>query len=276
MAIKSKFIAKVKGLFYAIAPKPHSKRSWIPAALIVICLAIAGYGYFIPSSQIFGKVYYKGDPSQKLVALTFDDGPNDPYTSQILDVLEQDKVQATFFTIGKNAELFPDTIKRMVTDGDVIGNHSYSHSANHALTQYGINDMRKGELAISVIAGVQPKLYRPPHGKLSPWEIHYVHSAGMIEVTWTVETYELAGRSASQEAQDLINKTHPGDILLLHDGYGTEHFDKNADKTLTAQAVSILIPKLQAEGYTFVTLSQLLDVSPYFNVPAESAIQPAQ
>jgi peptidoglycan/xylan/chitin deacetylase (PgdA/CDA1 family) len=265
MGIKNKFISKAKAAFFAIAPKPHSKRSWLPIALIVVCFAVAGYGYFIPSSQIFGKVYYKGSSSQKLVALTFDDGPNDPYTSQLLDVLENDNVQATFFIIGKNAELYPNTVTRMVQDGDVIGNHSYSHSANHALTQYGINDMRKGEVAISVVAGVKPRLYRPPHGKLSPWEIHYVHNAGMVEVTWTVETLELSGRSASQEAQDMINKTHPGDILLLHDGYGTEHDDQHANKSLTVQAVALIIPQLEAEGYTFVTVPQLLGISPYLN-----------
>jgi peptidoglycan/xylan/chitin deacetylase (PgdA/CDA1 family) len=265
MEIISNLKHKTGGLLSALVPKPRQKRSWIPVSVLVICLAIAAYGYFIPSSQIFGKVYYKGNSNQKLVALTFDDGPNDPYTSQILDTLEHFQVQATFFTIGKNAELYPETIKRMIRDGDVVGNHSYSHNANHAITEYGVNDMRKGELAISLIAGVKPRLYRPPHGKLSPWEIHYVNRDGMIEVTWTVETTELNGKTAEQEAQNLINKTRPGDILLLHDGYGTEHNDKNADKTKTVQAVDILIQKLQAAGYTFVTVPQLLDVSPYLN-----------
>jgi len=265
MRIISNLKPKISSLLSAAVPKPRQKRSWISISIVVICLAIAAYGYFIPSSQIFGKVYYKGSSTQKLVALTFDDGPNDPYTSQILDVLEQNKVQATFFAIGKNVELYPETVKRMIQDGDVIGNHSYSHSANHALTEYGVNDMRKGELAISLIAGVKPRLYRPPHGKLSPWEIHYVNRDGLLEVTWTVETTELNGMSAAQEAQDLINKTGPGDILLLHDGYGTQHNDKNSDKSKTVQAVTILIQKLQADGYTFVTVPELLDVNPYLN-----------
>jgi peptidoglycan/xylan/chitin deacetylase (PgdA/CDA1 family) len=219
----------------------------------------------MPSSQIFGKVYYKENTSQKMVALTFDDGPNDPYTSQILDVLEHYNVKATFFIVGKNVELYPQTAERILADGNVVGNHSYSHNANHALTEYGVHDMQRGEQAIYDTVGVKPRLYRPPHGKLSPWEIHYVREEGMIEVTWTVESPELAGWSGTQEAQDIVNKTRPGDIILLHDGYGTEHNDKHADKSATVEAVPIIIEKLEAEGYTFVTVPQLLDVAPYLN-----------
>ncbi len=248
-----------------LMPKTHIRRIAFLIVLILLIVGTVTYGYFVPSSQIFGKVYYKDNTSTKIVALTFDDGPNDPYTSQLLDVLESYNVNATFFEIGKNVELYPQTVKRMLADGDVIGNHTYNHSANHALTEYGINDMKKAESAIAAVTGVKPKLYRPPHGKLSPWEIHYVHTSGMVEVTWTVETKELVGRSAAQEAQDIINRTRPGDILLLHDGYGTEHNDQHADKSLTVEAVAIIIEKLQAEGYSFVTVPQLLGVTPYLN-----------
>ena len=231
--------------------------------------AILVFGYCIPSSQVFGKVYYKGKTSQKEVALTFDDGPNDPYTSQILDILEQYRVQATFFEVGKNVELDPQTSKRLLVDGDVIGNHSYSHSANHALTTYGESDMRRGEEAIYNALGVKPYLYRPPHGKLSPWEIHYAHNMGMIEVTWTIEAPELAGWSGAQEAQYIVKKVGvkngSGDIILLHDGYGTEHNDKHADKSATVEAVKMIISQLEAEGYTFVTVPELLGTASYLN-----------
>ena len=257
--------AKIDIFFKAINPSLSLNKSWLISAIVLISVALILYGYFIPSSQIFGKVYFKGNASQKLVALTFDDGPNDPYTSQILDILEQNNARATFFVIGKNVELYPNTVQQMLKDGDVIGNHSYSHSANHALSNFGINDMRKGEIAIAAVAGVKPHLYRPPHGKLTPWEIHYVNRDGMIEVTWTVETRELSGQSAESEAQDIINRTKPGDILLLHDGYGTEHGDQHADKTLTVKAVALIVQKLHSEGYTFVTVPQLLDVKPYLN-----------
>lgn len=250
-----------------LAPKTRAGRITLIAAPLLIVVAILMYGYYIPSSQVFGKVYYKGKTSQKEVALTFDDGPNDPYTSQILDVLEQYQVRATFFEIGQNVEANPETAIRQLADGDVIGNHSYSHNANHALTTYGENDMRHGEEAIYNTLGIKPYLYRPPHGKLSPWEIHYVHNMGMIEVTWTIESAELAGWSGAQEAQYIVSKVGTkngsGDIILLHDGYGTEHNDKHSDKSAAVEAVKIIIPELEAEGYIFVTVPELLGTPSY-------------
>jgi len=128
--------------------KPLSKRAYLFIAVPVVAIMIICYGYFIPSSPVFGKVYSKGVTSGKLIALTFDDGPNDPYTSQILDELEKADVNATFFVIGGNVVLAPNTVKRMLIDGDVVGNHTYSHNANHALYPNAYKDINKAELAI--------------------------------------------------------------------------------------------------------------------------------
>ena len=241
------------------------RRTFILALPILVIIGIIIYAYCVPSSQVFGRVYYRGKTSERIIALTFDDGPNDPYTSQILDVLEQYHIQATFFEVGKNVELYPQTSKRLLADGDVIGNHSYSHSANHALTTFGISDMQRGEQAIYDVCGIKPRLYRPPHGKLSPWEIRYVHNAGMIEVTWTLEVPELDGHSGDTEAQKIVKEIKPGDIILLHDGYGTEHNDKHANKSATVEAVKVIVPQLEAEGYTFVTVPELLGIATYLN-----------
>jgi len=233
-----------------------------PLAIIVIILA---YGYFIPTSPVFGKVYYKGDNHHKVVALTFDDGPNEPYTSEILDILDTYNIKGTFFCVGKNVELYPDTAKRIVDEGHVLGNHSYVHDANHAVTEFGARDLMKAEQAISATVGVRPHLYRPPHGKKSPWELEEVKHEGMIEVTWSVSTGELNTNAYEKVADRLVDETHPGQIMLLHDGYGTYHNCPNADKSLTVEALPIIIQKLQSEGYTFVTVPELLDVPAYNN-----------
>ena len=102
-----------------------------PVAMVIILIT---YGYVIPTSPVFGKVYYRATEHDKVVALTFDDGPNEPYTSEILDVLDSYNIKGTFFVVGKNVELYPETAKRMIAEGHVLGNHSYSHNANHALT----------------------------------------------------------------------------------------------------------------------------------------------
>lgn len=242
----------------------------LPAPVLIIFLVV--YGYLVPASPVFGKVYYKGAPTDNVVALTFDDGPNEPYTSQILDILASYNVKATFFLVGKNVELYPETARRIVTEGHVVGNHSYNHSANHALTEYGAKDVQLAQEVIFDVTGVEPHLYRPPHGKKSPWELHAVKKAGMIEVTWSVsanDQHVLAcfGKPSPETfAREIVNETRPGGIILLHDGYGTAHGTAESDKSLTVRALPLIIERLQAKGYRFVTVPQLLNVPAYNEV----------
>lgn len=233
----------------------------LPVVLLFLAFIISGY--FMPASPVFGKVYYKGDSSERVAALTFDDGPNDPYTSQILDILGHYGIQATFFVIGKNVELYPKTARRMLDEGHVLGNHSYSHDANHALSQYGGRDMAKAQVAIFNVTGVTPHLYRPPHGKKTPWELQAVKKLNLIEVTWSVSTGELNTKDPLSVARKIVNKTDPEEIILLHDGYGTEHDNTRSDKSLTVKALPIIIDQLLAKGYKFVTVSELLSVRAY-------------
>lgn len=235
----------------------------VPGGMVVILVAV--YGYFIPASPVFGKVYAKAKVADKIVALTFDDGPNEPYTSEVLDILQSRNINATFFTIGRNVEMYPETARRILDEGNVIGDHSYTHTANHALTLYGSQDMVRAQLAISLTLGIIPHLYRPPHGRKSPWELYSARKAGMIEVEWTVSTNELRAKSAAAIAQGIVSKVDPGEIILLHDGYGTEHNNAHADKSLTIQALPMIIDQLQAKGYRFVTVPQLLGVPAYNN-----------
>jgi peptidoglycan/xylan/chitin deacetylase (PgdA/CDA1 family) len=245
--------------------KTTARRVAVRLSPVAMLLILVVHGYVIPTSPVFGKVYYKGNCPEKVVALTFDDGPNEPYTSEIIDILDSYKVKATFFVIGKNVELYPDTAKRMIAEGYVLGNHSYSHNANHALTEYGARDLVVAEKAISDTVGVKPHLYRPPHGKKSPWELEAVRDQGMIEVTWSVSTGELNVTSPVSVAEKIVSETHPDGIILLHDGYGTSHNCNKADKSLTVEALPLIIEKLQAEGYRFVTVPELLDVPAYNN-----------
>ena len=236
-----------------------------------LVLSLVAYGYFVPASPVFGKVYYEGSSADKVVALTFDDGPNDPYTSQILDILAKYHIHATFFLIGKNVQLYPETARRMLAEGNVIGNHSYSHNANHALTDYGARDLKKAEEVIFNVTGVRPHLYSPPHGKKSPWELDAVKDAGMIEVTWSVsanDQHVLAyfGKPTPEMfAREIVSRTEPGGIILMHDGYGISHNTPQADKSLTVNALPLIIQQLQAKGYRFVTVPEILKVPAYNN-----------
>jgi peptidoglycan/xylan/chitin deacetylase (PgdA/CDA1 family) len=235
----------------------------------VLILSLVAYGYFIPASPVFGKVYYKGSPAENIVALTFDDGPNDPYTSQILDILDSYNIKATFFVIGRNVELYPETARRIVAEGHILGNHSYSHNANHALTEYGFRDLQLAQEVIFNITGVSPHLYRPPHGKKSPWELYDVKKEGLIEVTWSVSANDqhvvayFGEPSPETFAKEIVHETHPGEIILLHDGYGTLHGTVKSDKDITVKALPLIIEQLQAKGYRLVTVPELLDKPAY-------------
>jgi peptidoglycan/xylan/chitin deacetylase (PgdA/CDA1 family)/glycosyltransferase involved in cell wall biosynthesis len=259
-----------------VSPKPKTtgptlrKRMALSiSAILALFIAFTAYGYFSPRSPVFGEVLFKGDPDNKCVALTFDDGPNGIYTTQILDILKEYDVKATFFVVGKNVELYPDITKRMLAEGHIIGNHSNTHNANHALSDQGCRDLIDAQEVIYKVTGVLPHLYRPPHGKKTPWELDCVEENNLIEITWGVGADEYAdtGADLDQAAQayadKIISRTYPGAVILLHDGYGIEHNNKNADKTLTVKALPLLIEQLLAQGYQFVTVSEMFGVPAY-------------
>ncbi len=236
--------------------------TWLlPIPVLVLCFL--AYGYFVPASPVFGKVYYKVNSSEKVVALTFDDSPNEPYTPQILDILDRYNVKATFFVVGQNLQAYPEIGQRILAEGNVVGNHSYSHSANHALTTFGSRDMGLAQMVIFSVLGVTPHLYRPPHGKKTPWELAAVKKEGLIEVTWSVATGELRARSATSVARNIIGQTDPGEIILLHDGYGASRNFSRFDGNVIITALPLIIEGLEAKGYRFVTVPELLNVPAY-------------
>jgi len=239
------------------------------SVMLACFIGFSCYGYFSPVSPVFGKVYFAGDTSDKVVALTFDDGPNGTYTKQILDILNRYGIDATFFCIGQNVELYPDVAKLIIEEGSVLGNHSYSHDANHALSTFGERDLEKAQDIIYTITGVSPHLYRPPHGKKTPWELDSVEKNNLIEITWSVSYGDQVGpnadmaKAARDFAAKIVSKTSAGSIILLHDGYGIEHNNQHADKSLTILALPLIIEQLQAKGYRFVTVPALLGVPAY-------------
>jgi peptidoglycan/xylan/chitin deacetylase (PgdA/CDA1 family) len=247
------------------------RKATILVLVILVLIFVIADGYFLPSSPFFGKVYAAAKSSDKTIALTFDGGANEPYTSEILNILSSYNIKATFFVVGENAELYPDVVKKIISDGNVIGNDSYSYDANHALTSFGVKDMERAEDAIFNVAGVKPHLYCPPYGKKSPWELDGVKDAGMIEVTWNVSandqhTVAYFGKPTPEEyASEVVKDAKPGGIILLHDGDGVLHNSPKSDESITVQALPLIIEQLKAQGYQFVTVPTLLNVPAYNN-----------
>lgn len=141
-----------------------------------------------------GVVYWHGDSTQKKIALTFDDGPHDIYTPQILDILKKYDVKATFFLIGKNVEAFPEVAKRIVQEGCVIGNHTYTYPDLRLQTKDRIRQqLEKAEKAIYGATGVKPYLFRPPYGTDNNLVLLEAKNLGYVIIKWSVSG--LNGRS---------------------------------------------------------------------------------
>ncbi|MDD5127490.1 MAG: polysaccharide deacetylase family protein [Dehalococcoidales bacterium] len=245
--------------------KTRQKRISYPFLLVAFLAAsLAAYGYFVPASPVFGKIYAQVAKSpENVIALTFDDGPNEPYTSEILNILTEYNIKATFFVVGANVESYPETARRMLAEGHVIGNHSQNHNANHALSSYGARDMELAQATIQDVLGVSPHLYRPPHGKKSPWELQKANQMGMIVVAWSVAINETRVKPAQVMAHNIVDKIHLGKIILLHDGFGVSNLAPRSDKSLIVEALPIIIEELLADGYAFVTVPELFKVPAY-------------
>jgi len=209
--------------------------------------------------------------SPKLVALTFDDGPYGKATSQILDILKKERVQATFFLLGMNVEKYPAIAKRIVNEGHVIGNHSYSHSeflSKIPAVDFEA-DVRHAENLIVDATGLHPRYFRPPFGMHTPSMDQQLKDMGYFVVLWNVGTGTTAGdydQGTSSEAivEQIIRNTLKGkkrqQIILLHDGRDVQI---GYSRQNVIQALPRVIDKLKERGYRFVTVEQIIHQSPY-------------
>lgn len=182
--------------------------------------------------------------SEKMVAITFDDGPHSFYTEKLLDGLKERGVQATFFVLGSRAQENPKLIKRMSEEGHLIGNHTYSHSRLNTLsTQEAIEDIERANCIIEEITGQRPKYIRPPYGELSE-EVEL--GCNLTKVLWSVDPDDWATTNCCEVVNRVVNNVQDGDIILLHDIYASS----------VAAALEI-IDILSDQGYIFVTLEDI-------------------
>lgn len=235
------------------------KYIFIPVGLLLI-LAMLAYGtYQLMNSrtvQLFGKLVSRVATDQKVVALTFDDAPG-PQLNDILALLTQRQVQATFYEIGQQMEKYPQEANAITRAGMEPGNHSYSHERMvfKSMSFYQ-NEVERTNTLIRATGYTGEITFRPPNGKKLaglPW---YLSQHNILTITWDVEpdTYEDTGTGsgdANYLVQYTLTHTKPGSIILLHPFCSTICA---ADRA----AIPGIIDGLRARGYTFVTISQLL------------------
>jgi peptidoglycan/xylan/chitin deacetylase (PgdA/CDA1 family) len=218
----------------------------------------AGFG---SRSQAFGPFPFRADTDEPVVALTFDDGPNEPWTSRLLDLLGEREVPATFFQVGRCAERHPDVTRRVLAEGHVLGNHSLSHAFGRYLTEPRQRaEIRGGQQALRAIAGVTPMLYRPPWLCHWPWVLRGVADSGSSVVSGTFGSLlEVAQPSPTRMAAAAAGRAAPGAMLILHDGREA----RGGNRAASVAAVGPLVDRLRARGYRFRTVDQLLGVPAY-------------
>ena len=230
------------------------------AASAAVMLAASGLllaGAFDRRSPVFGKILWRGPSGLRALAITFDDGPNEPYTSRVLDILKELDVTAAFFMIGENVEAFPGAARRAAAEGHEIGNHGYDHgvlplrSPAHVRSQ-----IDRTSALIEKAAGVRPKFFRAPHGWRNPWVNRAAREAGCLPVAWTLGVWDTARPGAGAIARRALAGLSNGCILLLHDGRGTEH---GTDSSQLVEALPAIIRGAREAGYRFVPLSDLIE-----------------
>lgn len=181
----------------------------------------------------------------KRIALTFDDGPHPYYTEQLLDGLKERGVQVTFFVTGEHAKLHPDIIKRIHEEGHLIGNHTYSHMQLTAANKEEFkNQLIMTNGVIEEITGEEVVYVRPPYGT---WDKAFEKELNMIPVLWTIDPLDWCSRNVACITESVVEKAEENDIILMHDYYDT-----------TVTAALKIVDDLQAEGYTFVTVEEIL------------------
>jgi polysaccharide deacetylase family sporulation protein PdaB len=187
--------------------------------------------------------------SHKAVSLTFDDGPLDKTTPEILNVLREKNVKATFFVVGEQVRRFPTIVFQEIQEGHEVGSHSYTHPRLTGLTKGRMaEELDKTEEAI-LKAAPKPTLFRPPEGKYNNTLIDLAHDRGYTIILWSIDTRDWTAPSVEDVVNSVLKSVKPGSIILLHDGIYPSP---------TPEAVGYIIDNLKSRGYEFVTVSELL------------------
>jgi peptidoglycan/xylan/chitin deacetylase (PgdA/CDA1 family) len=210
------------------------------------------------------------ETERRMLALTFDDGPDPEITPMVLDALGRHEARATFFVLGELAERYPDTVRAAHDGGHEIGNHTWSHpdlvgtGIEHTTTQIGVTS----ELLESLV-GETPRWFRPPRGQVTGEAVGVAARQGLDIALWS-QRFGASEAGAAPKVDALCDAVQPGDIILCHDGVGEaadrpgseNEVYKRATRTADAKGLEELLGRLRGDGWDLVTLSEMVESDP--------------
>ncbi|MCP3762729.1 polysaccharide deacetylase family protein [Domibacillus sp. A3M-37] len=246
---------------------------WKQDVLAICLFSLQLFQISFPSpanGQVLDRPYYeeKGDviwdipTKEKIVAITFDDGPDPIYTPQILDVLKNNNAHATFFLLGHRVKKYTEIVQREVREGHEIGNHTYTHPSFYNISQSTLlNEIDKTEKLMNFQESYNVKLFRPPGGAVNKGIIDALKKQNYTIILWSwhQDTKDWSNPGVDTIVNQVLSDVRNGDIILLHDSGG--------NRTQTVKALKVLLPELKERGYKFVTVGQLLQNHPKFQIP---------
>jgi peptidoglycan/xylan/chitin deacetylase (PgdA/CDA1 family) len=219
---------------------------------LLLLLLLAGFGarwltYVAP----IGKSHRRANTTRRLVALTFDDGPDPRYTAELLKVLRGRQVKATFFMLGRRIEENPDLAKQVHAAGHELGNHSYSHPRMVFRTPAFVRDeIEKTDRLLEGIGAKAARLFRAPYGQQLLTVPYVLSRMGKANIRWNVDPEDFGADDSGTIASSVLSQVGPGSIILLHD-----------NQPHTPAAVDRIVEELSARGFGFVTVGELLGLA---------------
>lgn len=226
----------------------------VRALVFILLFLILAFGAGVPIYALEPIVISKIDTEQRIVALTFDDGPHEKNTPQLLDLLRDEEIRATFFVVGENARANAQLMERIVKDGHEIGNHTFRH------TYMGGKDRAVIEREIDLCddeifkhSEYSATLLRPPGGIFDRTVLDACRERGYSLILWSIDTRDWSGACAASIEKNIMDNIECGSIILCH--------DYTAFESHTVEALRVVIPKLKELGYRFVTVSELIELS---------------
>jgi peptidoglycan/xylan/chitin deacetylase (PgdA/CDA1 family) len=237
----------------------------LTGAIATAAAVATGYQSMSPTGQWYGRTFTGLPRGARQIALTYDDGPNDPHTQRLLEVLAKHQVHATFFLIGRYVQQRPDIVRDIANAGHSIGNHTFTHPLLIFKSASEVRrELSECNAALRDATGHDTNLFRPPFGGRRPTVLCIARELGLEPIMWNVTGYDWNAPPTAQIEQKVAKQIRGGDVILLHDG---GHKEMGADRSQTVLATDRLLTIYKAQGYEPVTVPSMIQSAQARTVP---------